>query len=183
MPRTMVVRTLTLALACGGAFLTACGGGSNPPTTPSTPPPTPPPAPRVLLQGGGPIAAMDGGLVQFNVDVVGRLDITVDWTFPTNDIALILFRGTCTEEQFLADACNVAGVADSATAKPERLTLSNAAVGLYTLVAINLGPDDESASVQVVLTPGAAGPVVANSIRTTPRSLRGRVRGLVPLQR
>src|SRR5262245_44695589 len=161
-------RAISVALAGGAAFLSACGGGGNPPQTPTTLPPSPPPAPRVLAQGGGPIPAMEGGGVAFNVDVVGRLAITVDWTFATNDIDLILFRGTCPEDQLQAAVCNVLSIADSETAKPEHLTLPNAAVGLYTLVAINLGPEDESAAFQVVLTPGAAGPVESSS-QATPR--------------
>jgi hypothetical protein len=181
MTRSVLGRALSLALAGGAVFLSACGGGGKP-VDPSTPPPTTlPPPPRVLAQGGGPIPAEEGGGVQFNVDVVGRLDITVDWTFATNDIDLILFRGTCTEEQLIADACTVLVIADSASAKPERLTFPNAAVGIYTLVAINFGPEDESASYQIVLTPGAAGPPMASSTRTL-RSLRGPVRGLVPLR-
>src|SRR5262245_54668981 len=113
MTRSMLGRALALAVAGGAAFLSACGGGGSTPTTPSTPPPTPPPAPRVLLQGGGAIPAEEGGAVQFNVDVVGRLDITVDWTFATNDIDLLLFRGTCTEDQLIADTCNLVTIADS----------------------------------------------------------------------
>jgi hypothetical protein len=69
-------------------------------------------------------------------------------------------------EQFAAQQCTVLGVTVSETAKPEKVNVSSAAAGTYTLFIENVGPGDESLSFQVVLTPSVA--------RRRPRRAGGR---------
>ena len=92
----------------------------------------------------------------FTTTATGTLDVTIDWTFAANDVDVILTRGSCSFDQLFAMQCNVALVADSVTAKPERLRLPGATAGAYTLFIANIGPGDESASFQVVLSPSAS---------------------------
>ncbi len=164
-----------LALVVG---LVGCGGSDSGPTAAPTPTPTPPPPPpTVVRQGGGSLAADEGVQLPFTTTATGTLDVTVDWTFAANDIDAILTRGNCSVDQLLAMQCNVALVADSATAKPERLRLPGATAGAYTLFIVNVGPGDESASYQIVLTPSAssasAGPMRTLELPAKVRHVRG----------
>jgi hypothetical protein len=146
-------RVAVAALAILAASMIACG--YQPLTIPATPPPPPPPF--VVAQGTGALEA--GFLAQvtpFRTPLPGRLDATVDWTFATNDVDAIIVSGECSLEQFDAGRCPVLAVAAGTTAKPERLTVPAAAPGTYTLFIGNEGPEDESLSFQVVLTPSAA---------------------------
>jgi len=88
----------------------------------------------------------------FTTTVTGRLDVTADWTFATNNIDVYVTRGTCTIEQVNQGTCPYAASSESTTAKPEVLTASSLAPGTYTLMVGNRGPTVESASYQVVLT-------------------------------
>jgi hypothetical protein len=94
--------------------------------------------------------------VPFTTTQSGRLDVTAEWTFVTNDVDVYLARGNCTFDQFNANACDIAVFSESETAKPEKVRLSGAAAGSYTLFIGNRGPTDESVSFQVVLAPGAS---------------------------
>jgi hypothetical protein len=172
-----------LALACAVLLLPACGGdGPTRPTTTTTLPP-PPPAPIVVTQGAGPIAVDDVGFIEFTTGAVGRLDITVDWTFVTNDVDVFLVRGTCTDDQILNGTCSFLTFSVSATAKPERLSVPNAPAGRYTLYAANFGPGDESASFQVVLTPNASNLAAGQSLRSGERvGMKHPLRGLRELR-
>jgi hypothetical protein len=172
--RTTFSRGAGLALACAVLLLPACGGdGPTRPTTTTTLPP-PPPAPEVVVQAAGQVPAEEARYVQFTTTRGGRLDITLDWTFATNDLDVLLVRGgPCTEEQIDNGTCAAVAFSDSETAKPERLTLTFAAAGAYTLYAVNFGPGDESAAFQVVLTPTPVG--AASQV--------GKSAGGVPLKR
>jgi hypothetical protein len=152
--------TRALSVAAGLALavsLWSCGGSGSPggPSTPIPPAPTPTP-PVVVGQGGGPLEAGDVGMEQITTNAAGRLDVTVDWTFATNDIDVLITRGVCSFDQLENGQCNIAAFSVSATAKPERISVSGAAAGTYTLFVENLGPGDDSASYQVVLSPGAS---------------------------
>ena len=152
----------------GGAALlialAACGGSSNNPLSPvDPPPPPPPPPPTIVRQGGGPLGADEGVQLSFTTAATGTLDVTVDWTLAANDVDVVLTRGTCSFEQLFALQCNVVMVADSATTKPERLRLPGATAGAYTLMIINIGPGDESASYQIVLSPSASSASAASA--------------------
>jgi hypothetical protein len=120
------------------------------------PTPTPAPPPAVVSQGSGSIEVLNVALINFGTSQAGRLEVTVDWTFATNDVDVYLFRGSCTPDQFLAMQCQVVTFSESTTAKPERLTASGAAAGSYVLAIGNAGPGDESVAFQVVLSPSAS---------------------------
>jgi hypothetical protein len=134
--------------------LAGCGGDS--PTAPSTATPTAPPAPvaSVLMQGS--LSNMDPRVLftvgTFNTTAAGKLDVTVDWTFATNDVDVYVARGTCSLEQVNNRTCPFVTLSESTTAKPEKLTVSSLDPGTYSLMIGNLGPTAESASYQVVHT-------------------------------
>jgi hypothetical protein len=168
----------SIALAAGLSLvlgLWGCGGSSGGPSPIPTPVPTPTP-PVVVSQGGGPIEA---GFIVMAQPIVttaaGRLDVTVDWTFASNDIDVLIARGACSFDQFDNGQCNIAAFSISTTAKPERISVSGAAAGLYTLFVENFGPGDDSASYQVVLSPGASS-ASQGSVRS-PGSYRKSSRG------
>jgi hypothetical protein len=92
----------------------------------------------------------------FTTTRTGNLEATVDWTFPANDIDVLLTRGDCSFEQAEAGQCTVLVFSLSTTAKPEKIRTDGAAAGAYTLFVENSGPGDESVSFQVVLTPTTA---------------------------
>lgn len=150
------------ALAFGlTVLLSACGGDS--PTSPSIQPtPTPPPRPVTSVVAQGAV----GGLKPFFLFVVppftttssGTIDVTVDWTFSTDDVDIYLARGACSFDDFIGRRCSMVAFSESFTAKPEKLSVSGAAAGTYTLLIGNLGPNEESLSYQVTHTsvPGAS---------------------------
>jgi hypothetical protein len=147
----------TLCVAGGTALvlmLGACGSSSSStPTTMPTPVPTPPP-PVVIQQGGGALPFDALAMVPFTTTASGTLNVTVDWTLPTNSILVILVRGACSFDQLLASQCTSISATQGTTPKPRKISLSGQAAGLYTLFIGNLGPGDESSSYQVVLNPG-----------------------------
>ena len=148
-------------LACAAlAVLPACGSDSSP-TPPSTTPPTtlPPATQAVVASGSGSIGVLTAAGIAFTTTTSGRLDVTVDWTFASNDVDVYLVRGACTFEQFVNLQCNIVSFSESTTAKPERITFSGAPADNYVLVIANFGPADESVAFQVVLTsgPGVSG--------------------------
>jgi hypothetical protein len=185
MLRTIIAGRAGLALACAILVMPACGGGSDTPNTPTpvTTPPPPPPAPTVVRQGAGPIPAETVGFVDFTTTLPGRLDVTVDWTFATNDVDIFIVRGSCTDDQLRNDTCPFLAMATSETAKPERLSVPNAAAGLYTLYVANFGSSDESVAFQAVLTPNASNLSAAQSASTAARvELKGPVLGIRELR-
>ncbi len=162
-------RRLCSYLACAAVVgsLAACGGST--PSQP-TPTPTPAPTPQVVVQGGDTLKASEVGLLPITTARTGAIEVTVDWTFATNDIDVALARGSCSFDQLVAQQCTIAAISASTTAKPEKIRADNAAAGTYTLFIENTGPGDESLSFQVVLTPSATGAATpsASSLRVTP---------------
>jgi hypothetical protein len=163
-------------------FGVSCGGNTPVNVTPPTTLPPPPAPPRVVSEGAQPLEVEFIGRTQFNITLAGRLDATVDWTFATNDLDVWLVRGDCSFEQFFDGGCTVLASSESATAKPERITAANAAPGLHSMFIGNAGPDDESLSWQVVLTPSgaASGPAGASSVRAGGFERARSRRGLAP---
>jgi hypothetical protein len=163
------VRLWSLLLA---ALLPACGGDSSSVVAPPPPSPSPIPVTTVIDEGSFSGLPPQGGAAgTFTTTRTGDLEFVVDWTFASNNLDLLLFRGECSEEQFLAEQCNLADSADSTTAKPERVGIGSAAAGTYTLVVINLGETEESFSYQVLLTTvgSASEPGVRSSWRAVAR--------------
>jgi uncharacterized protein YfaP (DUF2135 family) len=111
----------------------------------------------VVSSGSGTIGSETLGYIQFTTTAGGRLDITVDWTFASNDLDIALVKGFCTEDQFLDGSCNPLAITESETAKPEKLSVPSTTAGQYTLYVANFGDRDESISYQAVLTASATG--------------------------
>ena len=155
------------------ALLPACGGGGSSVVAPPPPSPSPTPVTSVIYEGAfNGLPPQEGVAAVFTTNRAGDLEFVVDWTFATNNLDLLLFRGECTPEQFQAGQCHLADTADSTTVKPERVGVPGAAGGTYTLVVLNLGDTEESFSYQVLLTTvGSASDPGARSSSTvgTPR--------------
>lgn len=162
-----------LGAALLAIWLPACGSDRVAPPTPPPPPPSPTPVTTVIDEGSFSGLPPDTGVIgTFETTRAGDLEFIVDWTFATNDIGLLLYRGECTEEQFNADECDLADIADSPTAKPERVGIVGAPAGTYSLIVFNLGETEESFSYQVLLTTvGSASEESARSsaVRADPR--------------
>jgi len=137
-----------------GSLLTlgGCGGSDSPTNVPAV---TTPPAPvsTVLAEGSRSNLGVNGelSLDPFMTPANGTLDVTVDWTFATNNVQIYLADGLCSVQDF-PYGCDFAGEAESLTAKPERLHLENLRAGTYTLIIVNPGPAVESVSFQIVFT-------------------------------
>ena len=148
-----VVLGCVLALfGCGGSG----GGGGTGPTTPTT-------QRNVIVEETfSDLPSLEQSefvfYLGFFTGTAGSLDITVDWTLASNDVDILLFRGTV--EQALSTACVVDGsecplelVTSAATlGKPEVMRVASAAAGDYVIVVANFGPTNESGVVVVGLT-------------------------------
>jgi hypothetical protein len=133
-------------------LLPACGGSSSP-TTPATPAPTPTPCTQsILLQVAGAVSQRSLGRRAFSATTAGRLDVTVDWTFPASPIGVyVVTAGGCPIDQFNARTCTFLAISETAT-KPRKLSVANVAAGNYELLVGNFATQDESISGQVVLS-------------------------------
>ncbi len=146
---------------CGILALPGCGG-SDKVTTPPTPTPTPGPVRSLVTRGTAMISGPDDRFtyfraVPFTTQVAGTVEITVDWTFPTNTLWIFVSSGVCTVQQF--QSCPGAGCecpflvsSETSTPKPRVLTLPSTAAGSRSLFIWNLGPREESVDFQIYLT-------------------------------
>jgi len=146
-------RAAVPALLFALPLLPACGGSSNAPT-PAAPPTTTTPAPvqTVVASGATFVPPRVAILIPFETTATGAIDVTVDWTFASNEIDLYLLSGSCTPQQW--PRCTFATFSESRDFKPERLRFLGAFAGPYVLAIGNIGPGEESVSYQVVLTTG-----------------------------
>jgi len=148
--------SLCVALLLGG--LAACGG--NTPVTSTSPPPTPTPAPVTRQIHDDAFAVPSDSVVSdtFATTSSGTLEVTVDWTFASNDVDIFIARGNepCTLETFNNRSCGISATEESTTLKPEKLTIPNFAAGSYTLYVANFGARDESVACHIVLTTASA---------------------------
>jgi hypothetical protein len=145
-----------LGLAALLLMLPGCGGGGSASNLPTMPTPRTP-VRTVLFETTfsdlDPAATSGLSLfVSFPTSVAGDLDITVDWTFATNDMDLYLYRGAnCTPRKLNPTDCLF--VAQAITLrKPEVLTLANAVAGSYVLEISNRGTTLEAGVVIAGLT-------------------------------
>jgi hypothetical protein len=144
----------------GAGLLFGCGGdsGSGP-----SPTPTPVPVRNVIVEdtftGLQPFDPTEEvALLAFVTGQTGTLDVTVDWTFDSNDIDFGLVRGTL--EEALSPACEedtpdcpLEIVMTAATlTKPEVMTVPNLPAGNYIVVVVNFGETEDSGVVVVGLT-------------------------------
>lgn len=155
----MNVTTSQLArtVAAIGALVifASCGGSS--PTTPAPPTPSATPAPITTVVSGGSSSGLEKNWdhwVPFTTGRTGRIEGTVDWTLPTDDVQVIVATGshTCSDGQYWDfTACNII-VSIHDGSKPKKFSLSGQPAGTYTLYVLNYGPETESFSWQVVVT-------------------------------
>jgi hypothetical protein len=82
----------------------------------------------------------------------GRVDATVEWTLASNDVDLYVTAQACTAEMFNRGGCAFRAQADSATAKPERLTFNVSGGDRYKFWIVNVGPQRESGTLQMILS-------------------------------
>ena len=136
--------------------LAACGGSSGNPGGGSTPGPTPTPCTQTTVeQDSGPIDASTLLFFDFSVPDSGRLDVTLDWTFPASAVGFYLVpANTCTLDQFNNRACNFLIRSEPSSTKPKRISTPNFAAGNYRWLVANFASVQESASLLIVLSKG-----------------------------
>ena len=164
--------------------LTGCGGGGGGPAAPSTPAPTPAPPPvvTVIAQGSSALDSKVIAPVVFTTTATGTLDMTVDWTFASNDVDIFLARGSepCTLATFNNRTCGFIATEESTTMKPSKLRAPSLAAGTYSLYVANFGDTDESIAWQFLLTTGSGSS--ASSVTTSAvgrGTAKGRLRRMV----
>ena len=160
----MILRSRGLRLALGlvlAALLPSCGGGTGPDPV-STPVPTPTLAPFVLLQSTFP--PLDPGEIaigDFTISAPGTLRATLEWTFATNRMGLIIFSGTtCTVDDFTdlieqnlsaSAACTPLGANINPSVKPAVITINVTQPQGARVDIVNLGPTGESGTILITL--------------------------------
>jgi hypothetical protein len=146
------------------AGLYGCGGGGGgtiaAPTAPAAPTTT-----RTLV-GQGTFSLADASTsiraigipdvagVPFQLGAAGTVDVSVDWTFRSNDVDVAILRGSCNSNQVIAGQCGTQAVVQSlsTTAKPETLNVRLDA-GNYTLAILsNVGDGAESGTFAIFVT-------------------------------
>lgn len=134
-----------LAVLTGGLF--GCGGSGGPTSS------TPVQQRRQIANFSFTTdAVFDLVSGEFTTTATGTLEAQCDWTFASNDIDIAIYRGSCSFNQLTNQQCNTVAESISATAKPERVTSSNAPAGTYTLMVLSLDNTAESGSCQIFLT-------------------------------
>jgi hypothetical protein len=157
--RRALARALSLASMLGGCGGPACA------TSPASPEchtfSSPPPFGKTLIAAAGfsGLAPHMLASVPFRIPTPGVLDATVDWTFTTDNVDVYIGYGSCTVDQFNNGTCHVVAFSESASAKPERVGVSELGPGYYSLFIGNRGPDEESVSYQIFLTTFDEGPI------------------------
>jgi hypothetical protein len=166
-----------LAACCGAvmlAGLSACGGGGSP-SHPSSPPP---PVTRVIHDDAFAVASETVVPDTFATTSTGTLEVTLDWTFASNDVDIFIARGSepCTLATFNDRSCGFIASAESTTLKPEKVSIPNLAAGSYTLYVANFGSSDESVACHITLATASgssAGSVSITGNYLTSTGLRG----------
>ena len=139
---SMRLRTL-LALALIGP-LAACSGSSPSGSTPPVPV-------RTLVATGSQsdVPPVTEGVVFFitvQVQASTVLEATVDWSSPSNQVAVLWGQGDCNADP----NCTIL-VQNASAAKPKTVTTPTVTPGTYTLAVVNLGTTNESVSYQIFI--------------------------------
>jgi hypothetical protein len=96
----------------------------------------------------------DIALVPFTTATGGNLEVDADWTSAADNIQLVLFRGDCTLQDAVQNACDPNQIAAArAMVKPQQLLEPTLPPGTYTIMVIDAGPNDESGTMTAKLTP------------------------------
>lgn len=154
-------------LLLGVIAVSACGDGGTGPSA-VAPPPAPVCTRSTLYQGPlGQVPAMVLLRAPLPPISAGRLDVTVDWTFPDSRVAVFLVAaGQCTLEQLNARSCDFL-IRSESGAKPRRVSSGSLAAGNYDLLVGNGGSQDESMSAELVLSSPACPAVAAETPQAT----------------
>jgi hypothetical protein len=184
-------RTAALVTIVASIFVTGCGGDSDAPSSPTR---VNTPAPRLVQEGSFTLPAPEADGVYFALATMtdassGKWEATVDWGNATNELWMWATNGACTVEEFSREdcpfdatcPCQFAVRSDVATPKPRVLTIPTAAAGPHSLIVVNLGPAEETASYRVTLTPATlvsgsttGSPAIAAPLSTGRKALRRR---------
>jgi len=142
------------ALALAILTLPSCGGGAKSTTPTPTPTALPGTNRSVLTHGTRAIRAPDSQftyftLIDFTTPISGRLEVSVDWTYPTSDVWIFVSSAVCTAEQFQACpgvrcTCPFLASSQTPTPKPQLFTVASVPPGSRSLFVWNRGPHDES---------------------------------------
>ncbi len=149
-------RILATSGAAGAIGIVACECGTV--VCDPLPSPTPPGAActrTVVLAPHGALAARTVASEPFSTGAAGRLEVTVDWTFPSSEIGVYVVSGSCSPEALAAGSCTLVLESGPSGAKPRRaVSTAVVAPGAYTLFVANDSARDESVALQVVLAQG-----------------------------
>ena len=164
MIRKLLAVSAGLSLAL---MLPACGGSSSNPVSTTPPTTTPPCTQSVVLQGSAPLASRTADFETFTTTTTGRVDVTLDWTFPDSLMGVFVYQGACSFDQFVAQACNFL-IAKASPPKPLKGSTVSLSPGTYGLIIGNGSNRDESVSLQVVAS--SAGCPALTSVATSDAS-------------
>ena len=148
-----VIKCVASALVCliAATALPGCGGGGGGGVV--TPSRTP--VRSVVSQRGWQLDVLEFLMTDISITGSGgtaTVDATVEWTFATNDVDLYVTNTSCTVEMLILDGCAYVARANSATAKPERVSFSVSAATSYRFWILNFGPTRESGTFEVAMT-------------------------------
>lgn len=161
-----------LAAAALAASLGACGGTTDPdPVCPAGTTGIPPNCPPIetckqttVDSDAGPIEGDTLYFFDFSVPDSGRLDITLDWTYPASAVGIFVVPvNTCTLAEFNARSCNFLVRSEFATTpKPRKISVANFNAGNYRWLLGTTSDTAESVSYQFVLSKGPCAPLTGS---------------------
>jgi hypothetical protein len=168
-----ISRTFGLSLAL---CLTGCGSSTNP-TTVTTTTTLPPCTQTLLKQDSGSLPSKVLVNEAITAPSAGRLDLNVDWTFPSSPVGVyVVPGGTCSLDQFNARTCNFLVQSEPPGPKPRKLSVSITA-GSYTVIIANFATVQESLAFQAVLSssncPAVSSSMTAMGTSDAPRQAIG----------
>ncbi len=160
---------LRYAVVAAILAMTLWGCGSSSPTSPTTAAaPTVEPCTQTSLLGGA--FAFPPNTADFETittTTTGRVDLTLDWTLSSTPMALFVFRGACSFDQFKANACTYL-LQLSGPPKPLKGSVPNLAPGTYGVIIGNPSSAQESVSIRVVLS-SASCPAASSAMSQSTR--------------
>ena len=151
--------------SCGLVFLGAalvaglpgCGGSGSvtqtcPAGTTGTPPNCAAPCTQSpILQGNASLPANTADFETLTTTTTGRVDVSLDWTFPSSQMGVFVAMKPCEFDQFKAGNCQFL-LQLASPPKPLKASIPNVAPGTYELIIANASSDQESVSASVVLS-------------------------------
>jgi hypothetical protein len=100
---------------------------------------------------------------RFTTNTSGRVDVTLDWTFPSSPMGVYVAQGSCDLDQFNARSCNFLIRSEPGGPKPRKVSASGVSPGAYSLLIGNFADVQESVSAQVFLSSGSCAPFATQS--------------------